>query len=327
MNKLKDKIFSYLTSKEGFNVEFYISQYRNSQTTIALKRFPQGIYAIILTDDRYENIDYNEALHYLNQKGEPFSLHTVVLAKENSYNSSYYIPNKVVVDYVAKKTLYCDQGCEVIVGIIYNIINREEKIIGEFKAYYVTYALIFINVFIFLISAIKSRNIFDINPYVLLDMGAKFGPVMYFGNQWWRLITCNFLHGGIVHLAFNMYALYIIGKQIEDLYGKKGYIIIYSLSGIGGSLLSYYLSPMSLSVGASGAIFGILSALLVYVFKERDRIQKGAISNLLFVIGINLLFGLSASSIDNYGHIGGLIVGGVSAYIIYMISKNRESLI
>ncbi len=70
MNRLKDKFFSYITAKEGFYVEFYISQYRNTQMTIALKRFPQGIYAIILTDDKYENIDYNEALYYLKQKGE-----------------------------------------------------------------------------------------------------------------------------------------------------------------------------------------------------------------------------------------------------------------
>ena len=69
MNRLKDKFFSYITAKEGFYVEFYISQYRNNQMTIALKRVPQGIYAIILTDDKYENIDYNEALYYLKQKG------------------------------------------------------------------------------------------------------------------------------------------------------------------------------------------------------------------------------------------------------------------
>ena len=71
-----------------------------------------------------------------------------------------------------------------------------------------------------------------------------------------------------------MYALYIIGKQIEDLYGKKAYIIIYSLSGLGGSILSYYLAPTYLSVGASGAIFGLLSALLVYAYKEKRKNTK-----------------------------------------------------
>ena len=180
---------------------------------------------------------------------------------------------------------------------------------------------------LFIICALKSRNIFDINPYVLLEMGAKYRPLMYFTNEWWRLISCNFLHGGIVHLAFNMYALYIIGKQIEDLYGKKAYIIIYSLSGLGGSILSYYLAPTSLSVGASGAIFGLLSALLVYAYKERGRIQKGAISNLLFVIGINLLFGLSMPNIDNYGHIGGIVVGAISSYLIYIILKRQGKVV
>ena len=289
MNRLKDKFFSYITAKEGFYVEFYISQYRNNQMTIALKRVPQGIYAIILTDDKYENIDYNEALYYLKQKGEGFSLHTIVFTSESIYNPSYSIDNKVVVDYSSGKILYCDQGCEPI--------------------------------------ALKSRNIFDIDPYVLLDMGAKYGPYIYFGDEWWRLISCNFLHGGILHLVFNMYALYIIGKQIEDLYGKKAYITIYLLSGLGGSILSYYLSPTSLSVGASGAIFGLLSALLVYAYNERGRIQKGAISNLLFVIGINLLFGLSMPNIDNYGHIGGIVVGGISSYFIYNLLKKQGKVV
>ena len=327
MNRLKDKFFSYITAKEGFYVEFYISQYRNTQMTIALKRFPQGIYAIILTDDKYENIDYNEALYYLKQKGEGFSLHTIVFTSESIYNPSYSIDNKVVVDYSSGKILYCDQGCEPIVGIIRNVTGNDEKIVSEFKRYYITYTLIIVNVALFIICALKSRNIFDINPYVLLEMGAKYRPLMYFTNEWWRLISCNFLHGGIVHLAFNMYALYIIGKQIEDLYGKKAYIIIYSLSGLGGSILSYYLAPTSLSVGASGAIFGLLSALLVYAYKERGRIQKGALSNLLFVIGINLLFGLSMPNIDNYGHIGGIVVGAISSYLIYIILKRQGKVV
>ena len=120
--------------------------------------------------------------------------------------------------------------------------------------------------------------------------------------------------------------MYIIGKQIEDLYGKKAYIIIYSLSGLGGSILSYYLAPTSLSVGASGAIFGLLSALLVYAYKERGRIQKGAISNLLFVIGINLLFGLSMPNIDNYGHIRwDSCRSNIIVLDLYHIKETRES--
>ena len=111
MNRLKDKFFSYITAKEGFYVEFYISQYRNNQMTIALKRVPQGIYAIILTDDKYENIDYNEALYYLKQKGEGFSLHTIVFTSESIYNPSYSIDNKVVVDYSSVKS------CIVIKGV------------------------------------------------------------------------------------------------------------------------------------------------------------------------------------------------------------------
>lgn len=327
MNKFRDKLFSYLTSKEGFDVEFYISQYKNISTPIIMKRFPQGIFAIIVTNDRYESIDYNEAKYFLEQKGERYSLNTIVFAEDGRYNQTDYVKPKLVVDNFMR-VIYCDKGLEYFENIISNKLAKSSTpLLREIESHYITYGLIFINVLIFIICAIKSRNLMDINVYVLLEMGAKYRPIMMFTKEWWRLITCNFLHGGLVHLAFNMYALYYIGKQIEELYGRAKYLIIYILSGLGCSLLSYYLSPMSLSVGASGAIFGLLGALVVYAYNEKGRIQKGAISNLIFVIGINLLFGLSVNNIDNYGHIGGLLMGIISSYIIYSFFIKNKRLI
>lgn len=106
-----------------------------------------------------------------------------------------------------------------------------------------------------------------------------------------------------------MYALYVVGPQIEALFGRIQYVVIYLLSAIGGSLLSLVFSPNTLSIGASGAIFGLFGAMVMYVLKYRDRIPKRVLNNLFFVIILNLLIGFNLQGIDNFGHIGGLVTG------------------
>jgi rhomboid protease GluP len=179
----------------------------------------------------------------------------------------------------------------------------------------VTYTLIGINILIYIITAIMSRNIFDSNTYVLIILGAKVNELINYG-QVWRLLTCAFLHGGIMHLAFNMYSLKIIGSEIEYIFGRKKYLIIYLMASVGGSIFSYIFSPYSISVGASGAIFGLLGAMLVFGIKHRNKIGKGYMMNIIQVIGINIFIGITLSNIDNFGHIGGLIVGGITALLV-----------
>ena len=168
-----------------------------------------------------------------------------------------------------------------------------------------------------------SKNILDINAYVLLYMGGNYGALVSHG-QVWRLLTCAFLHGGIVHIFCNMYALYALGPQIEILFGRVKYIIIYLLSAIGGSLLSYKFSPSSLSIGASGAIFGLFGAMVVFVLKYKDRIPKRVLNNLFGVIILNLLIGFNLQGIDNFAHIGGLLVGALVAFL-FLMQKTRNT--
>lgn len=160
-----------------------------------------------------------------------------------------------------------------------------------------------------------SKSIVDIDSMTLLEMGAKYNPLISRGEVW-RLFTAAFLHGGILHLACNMYSLYAVGTQVERIYGKVKYIIIYILSALGASVLSYLLAPRSLSVGASGAIFGVLGAILVFVIKEKNKLSKGALGNILSVIALNLYIGFTIPNIDNYAHIGGLIVGIIISIIL-----------
>ena len=198
---------------------------------------------------------------------------------------------------------------------------RENKIVN--KNNIVTMSIIAINIILYIITAIMSKNIFDINAYVLLYMGGNYGALVSHG-QVWRLLTCAFLHGGLIHILCNMYALYALGPQVEILFGRVKYIMIYLFSAIGGSLLSYIFSPSSLSIGASGAIFGLFGAMVVFVLKYKDKIPKRVLNNLFGVIILNLLIGFNLQGIDNFAHIGGLLVGALVAFL-FLMQKTRNT--
>lgn len=130
----------------------------------------------------------------------------------------------------------------------------------------------------------------------------------------WRLLTSVFLHGGLVHLLFNAYALYMIGRQVETIYGPLRFSIVYLCAGLAGSVASLLLTPAA-SLGASGALFGLIGAEGVFLYRNRkllgDRARRG-LQNILFIAFINLVIGLQgAFRIDNWAHIGGLL-GGLS---------------
>lgn len=152
------------------------------------------------------------------------------------------------------------------------------------------------------------------NIYALVDLGAKVNEYIAAGEVW-RLFTATLLHDGILHLFFNLYALFALGPMLESYLGPARFTAIYVLGGLFGSLLSYAFSP-SISVGASGAIFGIIGATTVYFFRYRNNFGargRSILQNMAVVIVINLAFGLSANNIDNWGHIGGLLGGAVVA--------------
>ena len=146
---------------------------------------------------------------------------------------------------------------------------------------------------------------------LLVAFGANFTPAIAQG-EYWRLLTSMFLHGGLVHLLFNSYALFIIGRDVESLYGSQRFLAIYFLSGLGGSVFSYALGSPRVSVGASGAIFGLIGADIAYFFLHREMFGprgQAQLRNLLVVAVINLLFGATVPGIDNWAQLGGLVLG------------------
>jgi len=148
---------------------------------------------------------------------------------------------------------------------------------------------------------------------MLVDMGALVPAYVAVKHEYWRLFTAMWLHGGLLHVAFNMYALYIGGSYLEMIAGKGKYLAIYLVAGVAGNVAVYLLAaPISVTIGASTAIFGIFGALFAYSLHNRDSAVGRALSSMGTVILINLVITFVVPGISWQGHVGGLI-GGVLA--------------
>jgi rhomboid protease GluP len=146
---------------------------------------------------------------------------------------------------------------------------------------------------------------------------ANYGPAVWHG-QWWRLVTSMFLHGGLVHLLVNGWALYQLAGLFEIWLGWPALLLVYFISGIAGSLASALITSEP-SVGASGAIFGLLGALIGFLLKHRERLTPQAKSLLMQLVGwavINVIFGFSVKGIDNAAHLGGCAAGFLCGLIL-----------
>ena len=190
--------------------------------------------------------------------------------------------------------------------------KKAEEVFAK-KTPYVTYIMMGICVVLYLLTSLVGGNFIEQNPNVLHDYGAlvNFNMMNNSYLELIRLVSSVFLHAGILHLLCNMYSLYIIGPQLESFFGKTKFIIIYIVSGIVGNLLSLaFLQDNVVSVGASGAIFGLLGALLYFGYHYRVYLSGVIKSQIIPLIILNLGIGFVASGINNFAHIGGLI-GGV----------------
>lgn len=184
----------------------------------------------------------------------------------------------------------------------------------------VTYVIMALTIVVFglqYLSQSLSANHYDW-PYLL---GAKINELILAG-QVWRLITPILLHASILHIGFNMYALYVIGPQLERFYGHKRFLLLYLISGFTGNVLSFVLSS-SPSIGASTSIFGLVAAEAVFIYTNRKLFgerARGMLVNLGVVILVNLVLGLQPG-IDNWGHLGGLVGGLIFSWFAGPVFK------
>ena len=179
-----------------------------------------------------------------------------------------------------------------------------------------TYVFFGFNILIFILMALAGGST---NDRTLMAFGVKANEEIARG-QWWRFVTPIFIHIGMLHLIFNSYALWIVGPQVEKLYGGARFVILYVLTGVAAVYSSYFYHPLAKSAGASGAIFGLFGVLLVFGIRYRDSIpaffKRAVGTGVLPVIVINLIIGFTIPAIDNSAHIGGLLAGALLALVI-----------
>ena len=243
----------------------------------------------------------------------------VKVKEEEDISKSEFV-KKIFPD-LPKKMKYSEDGFELFSRITGDISkhNREDakKIEKVFKSKfpYVTYLLIAINVIFFIVPLLLNQV-----DYVL-DAYCVHGPSIRAG-QFYRIISGTLLHGSIPHLLFNMYSLYILGSQLEGFFGKAKFALIYIFSAICGSFLSITFGQGAGSVGASGAIFGLMGSLLYFGFYYRVYLGQVVKSQILPLIAVNLLVGFMTPGIDNSAHIGGLIGGAAITMAVGVKDKS-----
>lgn len=260
----------------------------------------------------------------------------VTLKEEDNYKSVFIkkisdLKNPLLLQVfpdIIEKTNFEEKGIELMARIT-NDINKKNvdkgarvaKIFDKKKPI-ITYAIMAICVIVFALMYILGDGSFD--NYTLIKFGANL-DILTKNGEYFRLITCAFLHIGILHLIFNMYALYIIGPQVESFFGKGKYLGIYLISILSASILSLVFNSNTISAGASGAIFGLLGALLYFGYHYRVYLGNAIKSQIIPIIIINLLFGFTMTGIDNAAHIGGLIGGVLASMALGVPDKSNKT--
>lgn len=183
----------------------------------------------------------------------------------------------------------------------------------------VTISLIIINIFLFIVSVLRGD--------LLYNEGAFSLRYLLQDGQWWRFITSMFLHADMDHLIGNMLMLYMSGELVEKYLGKQRYVILYFFGGISGSLLyavyEFATGRYADSIGASGAVFAIIGALLVIVIRNRGRYGDITVGRMGLMIVYMIYMGVHTSNVNNAAHIGGLL-GGMMLTAFYMLIGNKD---
>jgi rhomboid protease GluP len=178
--------------------------------------------------------------------------------------------------------------------------------------------LVLANIVVFLVLSFMGNTG---NAYFMMEHGASFAPLIVQGKEYYRLVTCMFLHFGAEHLFYNMLVLIFLGDVLEKEVGKIRYLLIYLLGGVAGNLLSLFVEvhtgDYAVSAGASGAIFAVIGALVWIVIRNKGRLEEYSGKRLLLMAGLSVAEGLTTSGVDNWAHIGGMAAGFVLSVLLY----------
>ena len=193
----------------------------------------------------------------------------------------------------------------------------------------VTVALIGLNLSLFLLMRLTGADLLQHTSEQIVRWGGNYGPLTI-GGQWWRLITAMFVHIGLMHLLVNMWCLYHLGTLAEQIYGGPSVLSLYLLTGVAGGIASLTRNPSTLSVGASGAVFGVagalISALCLGNLPVPPRELKVLLVSLIAFTGYNLTFGFIRGGMDNGAHVGGMVCGLVIGAFLSLTAATQSAL-
>jgi membrane associated rhomboid family serine protease len=185
----------------------------------------------------------------------------------------------------------------------------------------VTQALIVINVLVFIVEVGTGTSLGGAKAGTLLQKGGLFGPDISQHHQYYRLVTAGFMHYSLLHIAFNMFFLFIMGPMLEPAIGRVNFAAVYLVSLLAGSFGALLFQPDALTVGASGACFGVLGALIVVAWDRGISIWRTGLGPTLL---INVVFSLSVAGISIGGHLGGVIGGALAGWVILQAGEKRR---
>lgn len=193
---------------------------------------------------------------------------------------------------------------------------------------YLTYGILAINVLVFVLMVISGVNVLNPTGEDIFKWGGSWGPTTANG-EYWRLLTCIFVHIGVMHLLFNSYALFIVGSYLEPLLGKAKFLLLYLSTGIIASVVSVWwnIDNPPVSAGASGAIFGLNGVMLALLTTNLipASLRKNLLQAFAVLVGYNLLYGWSKEGIDNAAHLGGLVSGFAFGYLFYFLLLRKQN--
>ena len=305
---------NYIHNEEQFNMDIFKTKNVMKQIKKKTLSFKMNVLNIFL--------DINENLKLKEVK----DIDSIVVNNVKDITKNELIS---IFPDIKEKLITGENGMEMIINITNDINKKTEKEnkiyenIFKQKKVIITNILIAICIIVFAATILSGGNILGINGMILYLFGANLKEAVVAGEIY-RLISAAFLHASIFHLLFNLYALYIIGNQVENYIGKFKFLIVYLISAISGSLMSCIFNA-GISVGASGAIFGLLGSLLYFGYHFRLYLGSVLKTQIIPLILLNLCLGFLDSSIDNAAHIGGLVGGYLSTMALGIKGKSSKS--
>ena len=306
---------NYIHNDEQFNLDIF--KIKNVMKQIKRKTLSLRMNTLNIFLDLNDNVELHEVKDI-----DSISLKDINEIGNNELSEIFPdIKDKLIKD---------EKGIELIINVTNDINNKTEKEnkiyenIFKQKKVVVTNILITLCIVAFMVLVYIGGNPFGFEGSLLYKYGANLKQAVVDNFEIYRLLTAAFLHASIFHLAFNMYALFILGNQLENYIGKVKFLIVYLVSAVTGCLMSCIFSG-SLSVGASGAIFGLLGSLLYFGYHFRLYLGTVLKTQIIPLICINLLLGFMDSSIDNAAHIGGLIGGYLTTMALGIKDKSSTS--